>query len=428
MSYTIESGTTAINPVIKPAGKLDYLPGLDGIRALAAFLVIATHWPNNSISLKFGWIGVNIFFVLSGFLITRILIHEKQKNFKIYLSNFFYKRVLRIFPIYYLFFFVTASIILLAYYFVPQLSTDQLLRAGVNTVRNDTPYYLTYTYNIKLNLSYFFNLTNYSSGFFGHLWSLAVEEQFYLVFPFIVYFLNKEALKKLVIAIIIICPLIRLWAAVVGVHMVTNRYWLGEFLYTNTFCQADALAAGALLALSPITLKRHYLNFFLVAFTCLIVGLVCFYFLRKAGYFLVEGKSLGYNFPALWLEEYTPHFLINIRAFYQYSLVNLLAVFLIAPATIKKPLFPSLFNSKAASYLGKISYGIYLFHNPMISFFIIGASFLGGWAKLTDNSVMHLGIFVFYLILVIFLAHLSYQYFERKVILKYRNKLIDGRN
>jgi len=64
----------------------------------------------------------------------------------------------------------------------------------------------------------------------------------------------------------------------------------------------------------------------------------------------------------------------------------------------------------------------------MISFFIIGASFLGGWAKLTDNPVMHLGIFVFYLILVIFLAHLSYQYFERKVILKYRNKLIDGRN
>src|SRR5471030_1408176 len=115
----------------KSPEKLDYLPGLDGIRALAAFLVIFTHWPNNSISLKFGWIGVNIFFVLSGFLITRILVHEKYRKFKPYLYNFFLKRVLRIFPVYYLFFCVTALIILSLYYFVPQLSHDGSLIQGV---------------------------------------------------------------------------------------------------------------------------------------------------------------------------------------------------------------------------------------------------------------------------------------------------------
>ncbi|HEY5326200.1 MAG TPA: acyltransferase, partial [Mucilaginibacter sp.] len=256
-----------------PPEKLDYLPGLDGIRALAAFLVIFTHWPNNGISLKFGWIGVNIFFVLSGFLITRILVHEKHRKFKPYLSKFFRNRVLRIFPVYYLFYAVTALIILLTWRFIPQLSHDTTLIQGVNTLKHDTPFYLTYSYNIKLNLGHFFKWADYQNQFFGHLWSLAVEEQFYLIFPFIVYFLDVRSLKKLVIAIIIICPLIRLWGAIVGVHLVTDRFWLGEFMYSNTFCQADALAAGAALALFNIKIRFPYLNFFIVSIACLLVGL-----------------------------------------------------------------------------------------------------------------------------------------------------------
>jgi len=402
--------------------KLDYLPGLDGIRALAAFLVIFTHWPNNGISLKFGWIGVNIFFVLSGFLITRILVHEKHKSFKPYLYNFFLKRVLRIFPVYYLFFFITALIILALYYFVPQLSHDDTLISGVNTLKHDTPAYLTYSYNIKINLAYFFHWHDNQNQFFGHLWSLAVEEQFYLIFPFLVYFLNMRALKKLLIAIIIICPLIRLWAAIIGVRLVTDRFWLGETMYSNTFCQADALATGALLALFPIKIKFPYLNFFIASLLFLAVGLTCFFFLRKAGYFLVEGKSLGFNFPGFWFDEKTPWFLINIRAFYQYTLVNLFAFTLIAPATIKKPLFPALFSAKPVSYLGKISYGIYLFHNPLIAFFMIGATFFGGWYNITAHPLNNIGIFIIYLVIVISLAHVSYKYFERKIINKYKFK------
>ena len=419
---------TVINNISKPAEKLDYLPGLDGIRALAAFLVIFTHWPNNGISLKFGWIGVNIFFVLSGFLITRILVHEKQNGFKPYISKFFLNRVLRIFPIYYLFFCITALIILALYAFVPQLSDNDILLSGVNTLKHDTPVYLTYSYNIKINLAYFFHWHDNQNQFFGHLWSLAVEEQFYLIFPFIVYFLNVQSLKKLVIAIIIICPLIRLWAAIIGVHLVTDRFWLGETIYSNTFCQADALATGALLALFPIKIRFPYRNFLIVTFICLLVGLTCFFFLRRAGYFLVEGKSLGFNYPGFWFDQKTPWFLINIRAFYQYALVNLFAVVLIAPATIKKPLFPAIFNAKPISYLGKISYGIYLFHNPIIGFFMVAGTFFGGWYKLTASPLVNLGVFIFYLIIVISLAHVSYQYFERKILSKYKYKLDNARN
>ena len=400
--------------------KLDYLPGLDGIRAVAALLVISTHWPNNNLSLKFGWIGVNIFFVLSGFLITRILVHNKRHPFKKYITSFFYKRVLRIFPIYYLFFFIVAAILLFIYFLVPPLSHDRSIVAGISMLKYDTPFFLTYTYNLKLNLNYLFHWTDNSNQYLGHLWSLSVEEQFYLIFPFIVYFSSIKTLKKILIGIVIVCPLIRLWAATIGIHLVTNRYWLGEFLYTNTFCQADALATGALLAIYPFKLKLRYGYFFLVALLCLVVGLTCLFFLRKAGYFLIEGKSLGFNFPGYWLDEKTPWFLINIRAFYQYTLVNLLALFLIAPAVLKKPLFPVILTSKPISYLGKISYGVYLFHNPLMALFILISSLFGGWFVLTANPIIHLGILTVYLALLFLLAHFSYEYFEQKILTKYR--------
>ncbi|MDB4926959.1 acyltransferase [Mucilaginibacter sp.] len=402
--------------------KLDYIPGLDGIRALAAFLVISTHWPNNSISLKFGWIGVNIFFVLSGFLITRILVNEKSKDFKPYIRNFFFKRALRILPIYYLFFLVTTLIILFTYWFIPVLSHNEVILSAINSIKYDLPAYLTFTFNTKLNLAYFFNWHISSNHFSGHVWSLAVEEQFYLIFPFIVYFSDTRTLKKIIISIIIICPLMRLWAAIVGVHLVTNSYWLGEFFYTNTFCQADALATGALLALFPIKIRFPYLNFFIVLTICIAVGLTCLFFLRKAGYFLVAGKSLGFDFPGYWFVEKTSWFFINIRAFYQYTLVNLFAFVLIAPAIVKKPIFPSIFTSKPIIYLGKISYGIYLFHSPILAFFMLAATFFGGWVIITSNPVIDLCFFIVYLAIVIIMAHLSYKYFERRLINKYADK------
>lgn len=405
---------------------LNYLPGLDGIRALAAFLVILTHWPNLMLSIKFGWIGVNIFFVLSGFLITRILIHQKPLPVKPYFYGFFYKRILRIFPVYYLVFLITAVLLLLVGHF-SQLSNDPIVISGTESLKHDYPFLLSYTYNIELNLSYFFKWTEYSSGFFGHFWSLAAEEQFYIIFPFLVYFLQIQTLKKVVIIILVACPLIRLWAATMGDHLVTNRYWLGEFIYTNTFCQADALALGAAIALFKIKYRLRYLFFFLTASAFLLVGITVFYYLRKAGYFLVEGNSLGFNFPGYWFDEKTPWALINVRAVYQYMLVNLLAFSLIAPATFNKPIFPRIFEWKPVKYLGKISYGVYLIHAPILTFFKIAANYLGGWYNLTTKPLAQIGVFAVYLTIVITLAHLSYKYFERRIIGLYKPALIQKR-
>ena len=401
---------------------LGYISGLDGIRALAAFLVISTHWPNNFLSLKFGWIGVNIFFVLSGFLITRILLQTKERTFKEYIGHFYYKRALRIFPLYYAFLIVGFVLILVASNLVPSLFSVEAWRGAYYAATHDYLYYFTYTYNIKINLRYFMHWPDSSNKFFGHMWSLCVEEQFYLIFPFIIYFLSNKNLKRVIISILIVCPLIRLWSALYGSHLVNDPYWLGELLYSNTFCQADALTMGAALAVFNIKIVRQYLTFFLTLTVWLVVGMTCFYFLRKSGYEHIEGKSLGYDFPGYWFCETTKYFLVNIRAFYQYTLVNLLAVSLIIPAIQGTPLFPKLFLNSFVSYLGKISYGIYVFHAPIIAIFEIIGDLNGGWYKLTENHLVETGLFVIYFAIVVGVAHLSYQYFEKRILV-FKNKI-----
>ncbi|MBC6112181.1 acyltransferase family protein [Pedobacter fastidiosus] len=403
----------------------NYIEGLNGIRALSALLVISTHWPSNFLSLKFGWIGVNIFFVLSGFLITRILLEEKKgRTIRNYLGRFYYKRFLRIFPLYYLFLALLSAVILLLSYNMPSLLKNELWMGGYNAVIKDMPYYLTYTYNLKINFRYLFHLADGSNQFFGHLWSLAVEEQFYLIFPFIVYYASLKNLKRITIAILIICPLIRLWACIYGLNIFEDKYWLGEFIYSNPVCQADALAAGAALVLFDFKIKKTYLFFFVVASVFLCVGLIQLYFLREAGYFLIEGKSLGYNFPGFWLAQPTKYFLINIRTFYLYDLVNLLAVSLILPFILNKPIFSWFFKSDIMEYLGRISYGIYVFHNPLIAFLRLIIEPFGGLKLLADHPILEITIFLTYLGIVIGISHLSYQFFEKKILaFKYHKNL-----
>ncbi|MBC7401141.1 MAG: acyltransferase [Mucilaginibacter sp.] len=403
---------------------LNYIPGLDGIRALAAFLVISTHWPNNMLSLKFGWIGVNMFFVLSGFLITRILVSQKPNTFKKFITDFYYKRALRIFPLYYAYLIIGFLTVIILTRCLPQLLTDGDWRSVYGSVMHDFPYYFTYTYNLKINLRYFIHFADSSNRAFGHLWSLSLEEQFYLIFPFLVYFTSVKTLKITTIAVLIICPLLRLSGVLFAAPVVTDTYWLGELFYSNTFCQADALFTGAALALFSFKQAKPYLTFFITAAVWLFVGMTFFFLLRKSGYFLVPFKSFGYDFPGFWFGETTPYWFVNIRPFYGYTLINLLAAALILPAINGTPLFPGIFQAKPIAYLGKISYGIYVFHAPVLTVFIVVANYkFGGWYKLTSNALTEICFFLFYVAIVVGIAHLSYRYFETR-ILKYKNRLI----
>lgn len=167
----------------------EYLPALDGIRGLAIILVMLYHFSIpfqlsghlNFIDglvgtfLQVGWVGVDLFFALSGFLITGILYDTAGKAN--YLKNFFVRRFLRIFPLYYLMLFM---LIIIIPNFIPSLAskTDQMVDNQV----------WFWSYLINWRISY---LGTFEGIQGGYMWSLALEEQFYLIWPFLFSFLGK---------------------------------------------------------------------------------------------------------------------------------------------------------------------------------------------------------------------------------------------
>ena len=205
-----------------------HLPALDGLRAIAVLLVIAhnadsftaTHgW--NAIAVlpsRMGWIGVQLFFVLSGFLITRGLL--ERKGAADYYRLFFRRRALRIFPLY----FLTLTFFLVI---LPRLVA--LPEAVLATYRNQVPLW------VFVN-----NWTDPLAGgvyWFSHCWSLAVEEQFYLVWPLVVATLAET---RLLTACVVIA------AGAVALRTLLFAVGLGPgVLYEWTVCRMDALAVGA---------------------------------------------------------------------------------------------------------------------------------------------------------------------------------------
>jgi peptidoglycan/LPS O-acetylase OafA/YrhL len=208
-----------------------YVPALDGLRALAILLVI----PHNSQSFgehpgiflplaivaHLGWIGVQLFFVLSGFLITRNLIALRPTEN--YFTVFFGRRILRIFPLY----FGTLIVCLLL----------------VPILLNQSPEFLA---SHKHQIWLWIFLSNWVQPFglgvdgFSHFWSLAVEEQFYLVWPFVVLACTTLRLRTTCIVLILAAFLIRLGCVYYHVRP--------EIPYMFTVCRMDALAFGALVA------------------------------------------------------------------------------------------------------------------------------------------------------------------------------------
>ena len=211
------------------------IPALDGVRGIAVVLVLFSHFtlrafwadgPYYELA-KSGWLGVDMFFVLSGFLITGILIDTRDGSN--YWSSFYKRRVLRIFPLY--FFVVTVT--WLTVLFIEK--TPERLHGYDAFV-----WFFTFTPNIAMSLK---NTWLSHSNIFNlnHLWSLAVEEQFYILWPFIVRWLPMRRLVLLCAALVLISTPLRFWVAGdQGVNSVAT--------YVLPFTRMDGLAAGSFLA------------------------------------------------------------------------------------------------------------------------------------------------------------------------------------
>lgn len=211
-----------------PAALAGHIGALDGIRGLGVILVLFYHYGSSAAVFGFtnpilkltgiGWSGVDLFFVLSGFLITGIL-HD-SKGEQNYFKNFYARRTLRIFPLYY---FAAIAVILLA--LISQLD----LLGGANPM-----WILAYVGNFQMAIEG-------GGSILDHFWSLAIEEQFYLIWPLVVLTLSRGKLMVVAAAMIVIAPIIR------TLLVLNNTPDLA--VYVLTPARMDGLAMGALLAL-----------------------------------------------------------------------------------------------------------------------------------------------------------------------------------
>ncbi len=215
---------------------MKHVPALDGVRGTAILLVLLSHLiggygltsPAARGLLLFchsGWLGVDLFFVLSGFLITSILLDHPRDHR--YWLDFFARRVLRIFPLY----FGTLAIV---FWVLPHLPA---CAPGVRELVPNQVWLWTFTTNLAAARGVFFN----SPGvYLEHLWSLAIEEQFYLFWPGIVYFCRPPLLARVCLGIIIGSLTLRLVAAKLGIG--------DSMIFFATPFRLDGLAWGAFIA------------------------------------------------------------------------------------------------------------------------------------------------------------------------------------
>jgi peptidoglycan/LPS O-acetylase OafA/YrhL len=215
-----------------------HMPALDGIRGIAILMVMAFHFTLSSVDdgpvghvanklMLFGQQGVDLFFVLSGFLITGILIDAKGKSH--YFRNFYARRTLRIFPLYY---FVLALVLVVIPIFVTYTNPQLVLP------RKHQIWMWTYLTNFLMARS------TADVGAFSIFWSLAIEEHFYLLWPLLVFCLSRRALMRLCGVLMAGALLCRFF------FMFRGDPWSVAAAATLTFCRIDTLAAGALVALA----------------------------------------------------------------------------------------------------------------------------------------------------------------------------------
>lgn len=301
------------------------IPGLDGIRGLSILLIILFHC--RVVTLP--WVSIQLFFVLSGFLITGILLRESTGNFGPYIKRFYMRRTLRIFPIYYI-----LTLALFAYVLLFQ----EPLLAHIA----DWPYVITYTYNIKLAF------VGGQSALMAHLWSLAVEEQFYLLWPLIIYFTPAKYYKALFVFLIVSGPLFR-YLTLLGLPMLSSNHDIYHATYKLPTSHLDAFACGALLCVVKIRMNLRSL----ICLFALFVGFGAWYQIQILGKPL--DSSMGYPL----------HFSNPGQPIWGYTVWNILSAALIA-AVVNGKVFIRFFELSALRYIGKVSYGMYLVHFVMV--------------------------------------------------------------
>ncbi len=280
---------------------------LDGLRAIAVAAVFIQHM----FEVKLLWMGVDLFFVLSGFLITGILLDQRSKSLGGYFTHFYSRRARRILPPYLLF--LCIGLVLYGTWWLNRWYLYAFLMNVILATHVGTP------------------------AAFGPLWSLAVEEQFYFVWPLAVYFLSESLLFRLAAVLLIVAPVLR-W-------LCTPLFSSHFAIYALTPFRMDTLAAGALIAIvwrKHRDKVEHFGRYgLLISAVAVLALVVCS---------RIFGLSTFSNTPAgnVWI--------------YEFSLLTCTGAFLWALSGRRVRLL----TLRPLVYLGRISYSVYLIQVAVI--------------------------------------------------------------
>jgi peptidoglycan/LPS O-acetylase OafA/YrhL len=346
-----------------------YRPELDALRFLAFFLVFICH----SMDASWGALGVPVFFLLSAYLITELLLREREATGTVDIKKFYVRRILRIWPLYFG--------VLLCGYAISQLSGAHVFH---------TPALLAY---IFLSGNWYTALHGSLPWGLSPLWSIGIEEQFYLVWPCLILFGGKKGIVIAATTLWLICQVVVFTLSYRGAS-------INPGIWNNSFNQLQYFAIGALISVAlnrSMPAIRSWLRFLMV-----VGGLLIFVF---ADHLLqITGKAAaGTTFPA---------FLIV-------GLGATLVLFGFLGCHISEKLQPIVF-------LGKISYGLYVFHHIVLAFTSrLDKAFL-------SHGIRHMSFVVnvpLTLALTIVVAMASYKYFESPFLkLKSRFEVVKSRD
>lgn len=311
-----------------------HISQLDGIRGLAIILVLLNHLFFYIPLAIIGWIGVDLFFVLSGFLITGILLDSKHKEN--YYLTFIKRRFFRIFPLYFF---------CLIVFFLIYPTTGATFIINYKQLFIAQGWFWTYTSNLL------FAFHGWSANrILDHFWSLAIEEQFYLIWPLIILKCSKRRVGTISFILILLSIIVR------------NIYPLDPFAYTFTLCRLDGLAIGSLCALliryKKTLLERFCFPLMIITFTILVIIALLTHNLRTTNIYFIR---IGYT-------------LFDI--FFATLLVLSLA------KNLFRNIIGRIFSLSFFRFFGKYSYGIYVFHWPFYHLF---------YDELADLFIFHVG-------------------------------------
>ena len=301
-------------PIQRPTWLPSYIPELQGLRGLAVLGVVIYHCHPRLVGTwieyasLWGWAGVNLFFVLSGFLITSILLESRDRDK--YFRNFYARRALRIWPVYLL-------VLIVCYANAPWF-----VGAPVLVAVKTAPWwaYLLFLQNL-------FHLALPPA--IGQTWSLAIEEQYYFVWAPVVRFLRRPWMLASLLAVVLIgCPLVRL----------SHWIWLNP---THTLMHLDGIALGSLLAIGLYTIQCSRRTWLWIGLASLILGIAATATIAGGTAFLDSALALAFGGAVLAA---------------------------IAATGARNPLNAVLRRGPLAFY-GRISYGLYMIHIGVFIYF-----------------------------------------------------------